>query len=251
MSGFHEWNDRSGGQRRRVEIVDHAGTHGLGNVVSQPLNTDLAAVLVENRLVKSRHVGPIHGGCNPGELVFSRERRVALHGFPEVAHDRQAGLAVADDEQINERREQLGILRAGPAGNHQGVVVAPLIGMEGNAAKVEHGENIGVADFVLKREPNHIEFAQRRERFQAVQGQFVVAERLLEIRQGREGTLASPAEIVHQAVEDLEAMMTHPQGIGIRERQTQRSATGLMILGDAVTLPSDILGRCLDARQDS
>ena len=51
------------------------------------------------------------------------------------------------------------------------MIECAVLTVKGNAAQIEHRENIGVADFVLQAEPDQIEFAERRERFEAVQRQ--------------------------------------------------------------------------------
>ena len=150
--------------------------------------------------------------------------------FHSVADDRQARLAVAEDEQVDEGGEQLGVLGAGPAGDHQRVVRPAVLGVERDAAEVEHRQDVGVADLVLEREAQHVEPAQRREGFEAVERQASRAQRGLEVGQRRERPLAGPVAAVHQAVEHLEPVVAHPQGVGVGKGQADRAARGAMVL---------------------
>ncbi len=202
-----------------------------------------------DRLVESRDVGPVDAAGDPRQLLLARKAR-ALHRLPQVADDRQARLAVADHEQVDEGREQLRVLRPGPAGDHQRVVRAAVLGVKRDAAQVEHRQHVRVADLVLERKAQHVEPAKRRERLETVERQPVLAERRLEIRQRRERPLAGPARLVHQAVEHLEPVVAHAQGIGVGKRQADGSARGPVVLGDAVQLAADVLRGGSNGGQD-
>ncbi len=173
-----------------------------------------------------------------------------MHRLPQVADDRQARLAVADHEQVDERREQLGVLRARAAGDHQRVVRTAVLGVERDAPQVEHRQHVRVADLVLEREAQDVEPAERRERLQAVERQAMLPQRGLEVGQRRERPLAGPAGRVHQAVEHLEPVVAHPQGIRVGKRQADGSPRGPVVLGDAVQLAPHVLAGGSDVGQD-
>ena len=78
----------------------------------------------------------------------------------------------------------------------------------------------------------------------------MLLEGVLEIGQRRERPLAGPAGRVHQAVEHLEPVVAHPQGIGVGERQADGPARGPVVLDDAVQLAADVLARGPDVGQD-
>ncbi len=110
--------DRPGRQRDRVQVPDHAGLDLLGDIVARPANLQDRAVFAVDRFVEPRDICPLHLAGDSRQLVGARQAR-ALQVFPQVADDRQAWLAVADHEQIDKRRKQLRVLRAGPARDHQ------------------------------------------------------------------------------------------------------------------------------------
>ena len=100
---------------------------------------------------------------------------------PFVADPRQARLAVAGDEQIDERRDRLGILRARAAGDDQRMLHRAIDAAQRNAAQVEHRQDVAGADFVLQREAEDVELVERRERFEAVERRAGFAQGLLHI----------------------------------------------------------------------
>ena len=112
-------------------------------------------------------------------------------------------------------------------------------------------KHIRVADLVLERKAQDVELAERRERLEAVERQAMLLEqRALEVGQRRERPLAGPAGRVHQAVEHLEPVMAHPQGVGVGKRQADGSSHGPVVLGDAVELAADVLAGRSDVGQD-
>ena len=95
--------------------------------------------------------------------------------------------------------------------------------MERDLSQVEHRQDVGVADLVLEREADHVELVQRSESLQAVERQPVLAQGGLEVGQRREDALAGPVVGVHQAVEDLQPVVAHPQGVGVGKSQANRA----------------------------
>ena len=244
-----ERNDRPRGQRRAFEVGDHAGADGRGHVIAEPVNVGDRPIGAILRLIEPRNVSPGDARGNPGQLFLTRQTR-ALELAPEVANDGQARLAVTHHEQVDERCQELGVLSSRSAGDDQGVVRPPILGMERDPAQVEHRQDVGVADLVLEREPQHVELAKRRERLQAVQRQALFPQSGLEVGQRREGALARPAVSVHQAVQDLKPVMAHTQRIGVRESQANGPIHGAMVLNHAVQLAADVLPGGANPGQD-
>src|SRR5262249_17480877 len=110
-----------------------------------------------------------------GNHVGAGLAALLLEGHPPVHEPRQALLAVADDENVNERGEQFRVLSTGAAAYYKGVADAAILGVQRDAAQVEHIEDVGVTNLVLQAEADHIELAQRRERLQRVEGQATAA----------------------------------------------------------------------------
>ena len=169
------------GSGNGVEVLlDGAGEDLAGHVAAGAVHGGEGAVGVVFGLVEDRRVGPSRCCADQlGEHVGPR-RAVAGRCFLEahpVLHDpRQALLAVADDEEVDERSEQFRILRTRPAGNDQRMIERPITRVQRNAAQVEHGQHVGVTDLVLQTEADDVELGQRREGFQAVQRQVVLAQ---------------------------------------------------------------------------
>ena len=60
--------------------------------------------------------------------------------------------------------EDFGVLRAGSAADDEGMVERAVLGEHGDAAEVEHGQHVGVADFVLQAEANEVELDRKSTR---------------------------------------------------------------------------------------
>ena len=186
-------------------------------------------------------------------IMSARDRPpLFLERHPAIHHPRQALLAVADDEQVDERRQQFGILSAGAAGDDERMIERAILAVQRHAAEIEHRQDVRVADLVLQAETEQIEVLQRRVRLQAVERQPVVAQHFLEIEPRREGAFAGPLRVVvHDRIKHLQTVMARAQRIGVGERQAEFAAHLAMILDDAVEFAADVLGRHLHARQDA
>ena len=126
----------------------------------------------------------------------------------------------------------------------------PILGGQRDPAQIEHRQQVAVAEIVLKREAEHIELDQRGERFQAVQRDASVAESLLHVGPGGERPLAHPVvATVHFMVEDLQPVVAHPNGIGVREDKAKLSSHAAMIFHHGIDLAADVLPRSLHPRQ--
>ena len=74
-----------------------------------------------------------------------------------------------------------GFCAPGPPQMTSGSSERAVLAVQRNAAQVEHGQQVGVADLVLQAEADQVELAQRRERLQAVERQAVAAQLGLEV----------------------------------------------------------------------
>ena len=122
--------------------------------------------------------------------------------------------------------------------------------MECDAPQVEHRQNVRVADLVLERKSQDVEPAERREGLEAVERQSVLSQRGLEIGKRRERPLAGPVSRIHQAIQHLEPVMAHPEGVRVGKCQANRSSRGPMVLDDTVELAPHVLARGSHVGQD-
>ncbi len=143
-------------------------------------------------LVEARCVGPISVAHQLGQHLFPALVALFLHGHPAFHDPGQAFFAVADDEQIDERGQHFRVLGPGASRDYQRVIEGPIFGMQRDAAQVEHGQNVGVTNLVLKAEADQIELRERRESLQAVERKPALAEQGFEIEPRGEGALRRP-----------------------------------------------------------
>ncbi len=262
VNAFDERHDRRGRQRRRIQIADHRGLDRLGTSPGAIERSEPAVVEIL-RLVKPRNVSKRQSASQPGQHLlalppprFSVGKASVGPAFlaqpePLVAQQGQARLSVAGDEHIDKRRHRFGVLRARPAGDDQRMVHRALRAAEWNPPQVEHRQDIAGADLVLQRESENVEIGQRRECLQAVERLVGLAQQPLHIVPGREGPFADPiVAVVHQRVKNLQAMMAHPDCVGIGKGEAELAAHRAMVLANHIQLAADILSRRLNPRQD-
>ena len=143
-----------------------------------------------------------------------------------------------------------GLTAHGPPAITSGCSQRPVFGRQGDAAQIEHRQHVAVAEVVLQREAQHVELRKRRERFQAVERQAVLAEQLLHVGQRREGPLAGPIAAVHHGVEHLQAVMAHADRVGVGKGQAERAAHRAMVLAHGVPFAADVLAGRLHLRAE-
>src|SRR5262249_29580096 len=111
-------------------------------------------------------------------------------------------------------------------------------------------QEVGVADLVLEAEADQVKVRQRREGFEAAEGQAVAAQLLFEVERRRKGTFAGPLRgAVHDAVEHLQPVMTHAERVAVGEGEARLAAHPAMVLDHGVQLAAGVLGGHLNARQ--
>jgi len=171
-----------------------------------------AAVVLIGDPVSGRQVDPWHGG----QGVEGRPPPAHMSG--QRLHQRiQYRLDLTDQKSVKEVRQGLGVQRsAGSAGDHHGIAAAALGRCHGDAAQVEHGDRIGVVQFVAEREGDHIELAQRGLRFQRRERAPRPREHPLLAGIWPEGPLADDVEtVIEQTIDGMHAEIGHADMIGV------------------------------------
>jgi hypothetical protein len=70
------------------------------------------------------------------------------------------GLAVADDDGVEEGRDGLRVRGRGPAREHEGIGLRAVGRCGGGCPEVEHQEDVGEGELELQREAHGVEVAQ-------------------------------------------------------------------------------------------
>ena len=129
---LHERDDRPRRQRDVVEVLLDGAGHDLArHVGARAVHGGEGAVGVILRLVEHRRVGPGRAADELGDHVGARLAAAFLERHPAFHDPRQALLAVADDEEVDERGEQLRVLRAGAAGDDERMVERAVLACSG------------------------------------------------------------------------------------------------------------------------
>jgi hypothetical protein len=135
-------------------------------------------------------------------------------------------LALADDDEVHERRDRLRVReRAHPAHQHERVVRAAVGRAQRDAGHVQQPQDVDVVPLVRHREADHLEVGQRplgleRQRRRRSPSHLVEVGRI-----GEEDALADHvAQRVQVAVDRLEAEVGHADGVGVRVDERDRDA---------------------------
>ena len=125
-------------------------------------------------------------------------------------------LAVADHEGVNEIRQGLGVEGAGPAGHHDGIPLSALLPQKRYAAELQHGQDVGIAHFILQGEAHHVKFIQGAAVFQGKQRYVFLLHQGHHIHPGHADPLAqTPGLVVNNRIKNLHTQMGHGHFIGI------------------------------------
>ena len=199
-------HDRIGRWGEAVEIEENSLAHlGAGGVERHHLGDRAVGVMA--RREEGRHVESGDRGEGPQERRAVVARRLAP-GEDDVADVADRLLTVAEQHAVEEGRERLRIEGARAAGDHQGVLGAALCRAQGDAAELEHGEQVRVRELVLQAHADDMKIDERRVALEGHERQPARAQQRLHVGPGRIDALrrdvGSPVEDI---VEDLETQV--------------------------------------------
>lgn len=209
--------------------------------------------LVELRRIDRRDgSGSLEDHLVPGGMLL-------LHAGDKLHQLRQRLFAIADDEQVDEIGHRLGRVRQCIAGNDDRVLLAALIGMDGDLGQVQHRQHVGNADFVGQGEAHDIEVAQVAAALPAEQRHGVPPHDLFSLHGWAVGAVACDAgQVVEHVVEQMAAKVADSHGIGIGKRHRNGYVEIAVAAGGAfqataqaaIDLQADVLTRGRYIRQE-
>ena len=208
------------------------------------------AVLVVGNFIQAGHVQARHLG---GILQKLRPAPAFLLPLPvQVDHLQRHVLPFAQGEDVDEIRQRLPVVHAGAASHDDGVVLAPLVAVEGDVGQVQHIQHVGVGHLVAQGEAHKIELLQAVAALQSVEGDVRLAHLLLHVPPGGEGALAPDAvRFVHGAVEDAQSQVGHANFVSVREAHGEAHVHRGLVLDDLVVFPAGVASGFLYAQQNA
>ena len=164
----------------RFEVLDHRRVDRCRNVVAKRPRGP--GVPVDGRrFIEAGDVDAVGLRCDCGQCFLARVG-VRFCVEPPVANRRKNLFAVAGEEDIDESGPRLRIHRARSAGDYQRIREGPLRRLQRYPSQVQDRHQVRRAQFVLQREAENVEFAQRAVTLQAEEGIGVLAEHRLQIQ---------------------------------------------------------------------
>ena len=205
------------------------------------------AVAVVEDVVERRDVDSRTGGEGEKALAAGKQ----LRGRDLLEEDGKGLFGVADEEDVEEIRERLGVRDAGPAADDDGVGVAALRREDRDPREVEHVRDVRVVQLALEGEADDVEVRDGSERLDGKERDLLAPEDRLEVHPGRIRPLAGPAgPPVHDLVQDLRARVAHPDLVGIRKGETDRHRHRAEVLAHDVPLQAEVAPGALDGEEE-
>ena len=198
---------------------------------------------------QGRHVHALHRGqpvehCRPGQPFRP--------GAEEQVGDLEDHLlTVAEHDGVEEVGHRLGVEGAGTAAQHERVGVVPVRGPERQSRQVEHGENVGVAEFVRQGDAEHVVAAQADPRLEGEERQPGAAQGRLHVDIRGVGAVRHHMLAgVEQVIEDLQPLVGHADLVEVGEDETEAEVVGRDPAAHGVEFAADILTRFAHQRKD-
>ena len=157
-------------------VVGHGGGGAAQHPPGDALQQRFEADAIGAGAIEGRHVHPRHLGQVDQQLAAAEASRL---GFGHHQADLgQQLLAIAEGKEIEEGGKGFRVAGGrGPAGKDQGRrrritegQIAPLAGAQGHLGQVEHGQDVGGAQFVTEAETKNVEGGQGPAALNAKQG---------------------------------------------------------------------------------
>ncbi len=105
-------------------------------------------------------------------------------------------------------------------GDHDGMLVTPVRAMQGDARKVERGQQIGVPQLGGEADAEQVEVGHRTVAIHGELGDAVLTQQLFQIRPDRVGALSQDVRLlVENLVKDLDALVGQADLVGVRIHQ--------------------------------
>ena len=109
------------------------------------------SILVIGHLIKPRSIDSRNPG-GPSQKFFSSEPKLFTF-LIKIKQPSVLGLTLPDIEQVKEISDGLRIIGAGAAADHNRTILTAVRGVDGDPGKIQYLQDIGVAHFVLNRNP--------------------------------------------------------------------------------------------------
>src|SRR5262249_5181190 len=161
VSRLDKGDDRFCRQWDGIEVLRDCTRQNLArDITPRAIHGCDSAVSVIIRLVEHRRIRPGGAADDLGDDVLARPVATLLERHPLLHNPREAFFAVADNEDVDEWRQNFRILGAGSAGDHQRILKRTVFAMEGYPAQLEHSENVRVTNLILQTKPQQVEVAE-------------------------------------------------------------------------------------------
>lgn len=156
-------------------------------------------------------------------------------------------LAFANDDEVEERRIRLRIVRTGAARHDQRIAVRAIGSVQRNARQIQKLKDVGCRQLVRQGDSHRVELRKRRARLERKCRQPLCAHDVRKLRRRQKSALCRHAFLsVHHIAEDAHSLvrLTKLVRVGIRHAE---AIVGIRLIGSTPFMV-DIARRTLSAR---
>ncbi len=234
---------------RIFQRLEHPPAHHLRGAEPSKVSRGCSgAGFVVRYFVQRRNVNPVY----PGKFL-EKLRPWAAFSLPLPVYPNYVDcqfLSVAKSEGVHEIRERLRRHGARPPCDDNGMPILPVFRPERDPPQIQHGEDIGVRQFILQGEAYNVKTSQGRPAFHGKERPPFLPEEVLHIRPRHVDALTRyEVQGVQERIENQGPQMTDPHLIHIREGQGKCNIDGSRVLADGSRFPAYISRRLLNLAQ--
>ena len=201
-------------------------------------------VLVVRHVVQTGHIRALDLRRRAAQIVLAGLAALAP-ALQKVDRLVNRALAVAQREHVHKRRQRLRVKRARTAADHERAA-GSVLRIQRNPRQLQRGKDVRVAHFILKRDAENVEFADRRARLQRKQWNALLLHQRFHIRPRRTHALAVGVHAaVQRVIQYFHAQMRHGNLVHVRKQERVPHVDALRILFLAAKLAAQIARRLL------
>ncbi len=156
-------------------------------------------------------------------------------------------LAFPNIEHVKKLRKRFRVVGTRASADNDRILLRTLCSSQRNPCKIKHLQNIGIAHFILERNPEEIKAFHCILGFQGKQRDFFLTHDPVQIRpRGIDPLAPHILPAVEHVVKDLDAKMRHANLVDVRKAHGKTDINAFRVFHDTVGLPADVARRFLD-----
>ena len=244
LHGPHHRHHKILGRRKGIQILHNGLGHPFRDTGTVGTDGFHPSVRQISHIIKGRNINARDLGQSDKKLfLIPAGLFPLLHRGADLL---QHLFAFAQLHHVKKVRHRLGVAHAGASRDNQRPTPVPVAGAQRNTGKIQHRQHVGIAQLILQREADNVEFRKRVLALQAVKGNVQPFHLFLHVGPGHESALTPPVFMaVEQLIKNFLTQKGHTNLIGVREAECHAHIHMVFILIDTARFTAGIAPRLL------